>query len=59
MSNLTCAQVEQELRSELSRLSTYHLFLEAKLMGVDASQYNTDAEIIEACVLIELHCFTH
>lgn len=59
MSNLTCAQVEQELRSELSKMPTHFLYVTAQKMGVDTSQLNSDKEIIDACVLVELHCFTH
>lgn len=51
-------QVEQDIREEVRGLSHAELVKFAEAMGVEVSGL-TDAEIVEECVRIELHCAFH
>lgn len=58
---ITCAVVEKELRTEMSKLDKAALVLFALGMGVDneAVVGASRSEIVEAAVAVELHAFVH
>ena len=55
---ITCQEVEQQLRAEMKALSDAELTSFARNMGVDPEELPRD-DIEEACVNLELVCFTH
>lgn len=56
---MTCHQIEQQLRAEISGLSYADLIAVAVEMGVAVDHADTREEIIDNCVAAELYAFTH
>ena len=56
---ITVEWVEEELRQDMRERSLDELREMAEAMGVDIESCSSRREIEEACVLMELHAFTH
>jgi hypothetical protein len=56
---VTCQVIEQQLRAEMKALSDAELASFAQAMGVDADELDERSDIENACVTLELKCFTH
>ncbi len=58
---LTCLEVEQLLRDDMSKMSLQEIFIFATTeMNLDISnKLLTRSEVEDLCVAVELRCFTH
>lgn len=56
---ITVEWVEEELRQDMRERSFSELQEMAEAMGVDVESCSSRRELEEACVMAELHAFTH